>query len=167
MNDCAYCGRRMSKREEIEQGACNDCVQHLMHTPMLDIRQPGDVQLLCPEHGYIMTLTPEGVERFKAKGQPLCGKCKQPLIYSPALMGGGIAARSMLRHWVIYKHPRDFPRHWVVRTWHLVRDAGEPIHEAVGCLCDSLEEARDSVPPWSYNLGRFDADDPAIFEVWI
>lgn len=63
--------------------------------------------------------------------------------------------------WVIYDHPKDHPSHFVVRRW-----IGEtPDNKAL--LCETLEQARESLPPGLFNLGRFQQDDACILESWI
>lgn len=67
---------------------------------------------------------------------------------------------------VIYRHPRDFPNHWVVRA-QAVAPGGRVIAGTFGTLCDSLGEAREEIPEGLACIGRMDDDDPAIYEVWI
>lgn len=67
----------------------------------------------------------------------------------------------MIFCWVIYRHPSDFPDHWVTRIW---RD-GRP--DKIAALCDSLDEARRCVPPWSIKIERAECDDPVIYEMWL
>jgi hypothetical protein len=63
--------------------------------------------------------------------------------------------------WVIYRHPKDFPRHWVVRVFY-----GET-PSPVACLCGTIGEAREQVPRWSVKLAAHPDDDAVIFETWI
>lgn len=63
--------------------------------------------------------------------------------------------------WVIYRAPRDFPRHWVIRVWY-----GET-PEPIACVCDTIGEARECVPWGSVKLALHQEDDAAIFETWI
>ena len=63
---------------------------------------------------------------------------------------------------VIYDHPRDFPDHYVVRPFIL----DEP--QLVGCLCATLDEARDTVPAYAdFRSPPHPDDDPKIVETWI
>lgn len=65
--------------------------------------------------------------------------------------------------WVIYAHPRDFPRHFVVRTWY-GETAGTGIY-----LRNTLHQARQAV--WisggEVRLPRMSQDDSVIVESWI
>jgi hypothetical protein len=61
---------------------------------------------------------------------------------------------------VIYKDPRDYPGKFVVRRWWNHIPDREPM-----LVCDSLEHARTAIPIHAVYLGRFDEDDPAIYEV--
>jgi hypothetical protein len=63
--------------------------------------------------------------------------------------------------YTIYRTPRDFPRHWVVRVWWGM------VPEPVGCLCSTIGEARDCVPWGAVRLPKDPQDDPVIFEHWI
>ena len=71
--------------------------------------------------------------------------------------------------YVIYDHPRDCPNHWVVRRSFAGAKNGVAFtyFAAVGIACQTLEEARATLPSGLYNLGRSEADDPVIAEVWI
>ena len=61
----------------------------------------------------------------------------------------------------VYRSPRDFPQQWVVRVWWGFTP------EPIACVCDTLQEARESVPHGSILLPRQDGDDPVLFETWI
>lgn len=65
--------------------------------------------------------------------------------------------------WTIYRQPRDFPYHWVVRVWF--GEIPDPHH----ALCLSLISAREYVQQagGSFCLRRDPGDDPAIAESWI
>jgi hypothetical protein len=71
----------------------------------------------------------------------------------------------VLMQYVIYRHPDDHPRGWVVRAWGIVRGQREPV-QGEAAYVDSLSQARAHVPEGSINLGRFASDDPVIYEVW-
>ena len=49
----------------------------------------------------------------------------------------------MILH-VITERPSDFPRHYVVRQWLIEPGSMRP--RRIGCLFDSLEAARASMP---------------------
>jgi hypothetical protein len=68
--------------------------------------------------------------------------------------------------YVIYESPLDFPRKFVVRRW-LLDGAIATAERAALRVCDRLEEARTAIPAGAANIGRYQADDPAIREVWI
>jgi hypothetical protein len=72
----------------------------------------------------------------------------------------------ILSQYVIYDHPRDYPEHFVVRRWDVVSGMPEPVPCGEAVLADSLEDARNAVPPGFNNIGRFANDDPVILEVW-
>jgi hypothetical protein len=74
----------------------------------------------------------------------------------------------VLEHWVIYDHPLDFPKHFVVRLW-LIQAGRIEVTNGVW-LRDDLAGARAVIKancPGGYRLDRWDGDDPAIVEVWI
>jgi hypothetical protein len=73
---------------------------------------------------------------------------------------------SLLRQYVIYDHPRDYPDYFVVRAWEI--NSGIPIPLPFGnpVLTETLDEARAAVPVGFVNIGRFEEDDPVIVEVW-
>lgn len=68
--------------------------------------------------------------------------------------------------WTIYRHPSDYPRHYVVRQWW-VTDEGGVLHHAIGVLCDTLEEAREHVPAGAICFPRDPEDDAVIYETWM
>lgn len=67
--------------------------------------------------------------------------------------------------WVIYygasNHP---PGKWVVRAQD-VEGGGVRIRESF-VECDSLDEARATVPRGLYRMDRYPGDDPVIVETW-
>lgn len=70
-----------------------------------------------------------------------------------------------LEMWTIYRHPKDYPLHFVVRK-HVVDGAGSrPTPDF--SLHGTLDEARGAIPPYRYNLGRYAEDEPQIVETWI
>jgi hypothetical protein len=72
----------------------------------------------------------------------------------------------MLRLYVIYERPRDYPDHFVCRLWINSLAIDPPC-----AICSTLEEVRrklrHQVPAGLINLGRFPEDDPTIVEVWV
>jgi hypothetical protein len=71
--------------------------------------------------------------------------------------------------WVIYDHPTDFPDHWVVRK-QIVNLDSNLIYYYIACLCESLDEARQQIPP-GYRLYEYDrivaGADPHIHEFYL
>jgi hypothetical protein len=71
----------------------------------------------------------------------------------------------VLKMWVIYDHPRDFPDCFVARLWHVkagVTEATIAIRAA-----GTLSEVRGMLPMGLVNIGRRIADEPQIVEVWV
>lgn len=68
--------------------------------------------------------------------------------------------------WTIYVHPADYPGQFVVRRFACgafgVLPDKKPWH-----VCDSLEEARASIPDGLTSFARADDDDPCILETWL
>ena len=74
----------------------------------------------------------------------------------------------VMRQYVIYRFPRDYPGKYVVRAWSIVRGKQEPVpDEKPVAVVDTLEEARRAVPAGLFNLGRYDQDEHQIVEVWV
>lgn len=69
-----------------------------------------------------------------------------------------------LVQFVIYERPKDFPEHFVVRRWTITHGRTAP--DLVACLCSTLAEARETVPPDLVCMPRMDDDDAVIVEVW-
>ena len=66
--------------------------------------------------------------------------------------------------YVVYDHPRDYPRSFVCRVWYGERICGGTPH----MIAATIEEIRDALQSLGLvNMGRFAEDDPAIREVWI
>lgn len=68
--------------------------------------------------------------------------------------------------WTIYDHPRDFPHSFVVRGF-TIRAGVEPIPDQLPKLADTLDQARQHVPPGLYRMERQVDDDPNIVETWL
>lgn len=71
----------------------------------------------------------------------------------------------VLHMWTIYDHPPDHPRHFVVWAFDVTR-AGPVATDDIQ-LADSLDEARELVPPGLYCMARDPMDDPVIVETWL
>jgi hypothetical protein len=64
--------------------------------------------------------------------------------------------------WVIYDHPRDYPREFVARKWVGNEATPEVIcANSVGALRDALQHKGLS------RLARHSSDDPIIVETWL
>lgn len=66
--------------------------------------------------------------------------------------------------YTIYEKPADFPDAWVVRRWEATGDVED---RGVWCLAESLEAARESIPPDLICFTRSPEDDPTIVETWL
>jgi hypothetical protein len=73
---------------------------------------------------------------------------------------------NILTVWVIYRHPKDFPKSWVLRGQDACADGGIKPHAACH-VASSLDNARSGLPPGLVNIGRQPEDDAAIYECWI
>jgi hypothetical protein len=71
--------------------------------------------------------------------------------------------------WTVYAHPRDFPRHIVVRRFVVMRGRPEPLMAFTGCLYDTLFAARRDCRRngATVRLVRWEHDDPFIVETWV
>ena len=76
------------------------------------------------------------------------------------------AGEIVLRQWVIYDHPRDYPDGYVVREWHIVRGSDTPVVTDNARTAASIEGARAWVPEGLICIGRYPEDDPNIAAVW-
>ena len=71
-----------------------------------------------------------------------------------------------LRMYQIFRHPDDYPDHFVVRGFTINR--GIILADAAVHLCDTLEQARDALPDGIVvRLPREDDDLPSIVESWV
>lgn len=73
----------------------------------------------------------------------------------------GTDERDTLPIWVIYRHHRDFPAHYVARCWHM-----DTLTEKY-LIGRDLDAVRDLLPEGLVQLDRSDKDDPTIVEVWL
>lgn len=69
--------------------------------------------------------------------------------------------------YVVYDHPRDFPKHIVVREQH-AQPNGQIVASAEAFLYDTVEAMHAE---WSHRglfwYPRFENDDPCILGVWL
>ncbi len=66
--------------------------------------------------------------------------------------------------WTIYAQPKDFPEGYVVRRWMVGPGKASP---AEAYTAETLEDARQGIPPGLHRMERTPEDDPAILESWI
>lgn len=72
-----------------------------------------------------------------------------------------------LTMWVIYDHPTDYPKGYVLRSHYVLMDATQRVSE-IAWYASTPDELRAILPPGvGTNLGRRADDDPAILEVWV
>lgn len=70
--------------------------------------------------------------------------------------------------WAIYQYPDDYPRHWVVRVFH-IGSAPDPMPRTVE-LATTIEEARKLIPIKEQGLVRMmpsRRDVPSLRETWV
>lgn len=76
----------------------------------------------------------------------------------------------ILKSFVVYNNPSDYPGKHVLRQQDVVREDSVvrivPHKEPIAVV-DSLDEVREHVPQGLHNMGRMQADEPHIVEVWI
>jgi hypothetical protein len=70
-------------------------------------------------------------------------------------------SQKFIEIWTIYEKPRDFPDSFVVR---LFKNATPTI---VFYIADTLERARDYIPPDKQMLDRHPSDPASIVETWV
>ena len=71
-----------------------------------------------------------------------------------------------MTQWVIYKHPKDHPDHYVLRASYIT-DAHNIMVDPMAWKHKNVEVLRAIVPPGLVKLERHEDDDPAILEVWL
>lgn len=76
---------------------------------------------------------------------------------------------SVLIQYCIYRQPLDFPNHYVVRRWYIGVEEKKSyiLPDAYACLCQTLNEARLSVPRGLVCLSRELFDEWQIVETWM
>jgi hypothetical protein len=73
----------------------------------------------------------------------------------------------LLSIWVIYDHPEDYPDHWVVRRQQIQALRQDIATYGLPILCQTLDEARQRIPPGRTRIVRHPQDVPCIYETWI
>ena len=73
--------------------------------------------------------------------------------------------------WTIYDHPADYPHHFVVRSWRVAEADGcscvVVLVPGVGYIANTLDEAREKIPPGLSNVERMADDDGVVVESWL
>ena len=72
-----------------------------------------------------------------------------------------------MEQFVIYEKPTDYPDKFVVRRWEITSEGADP--KEVVDICDSLQEARDSIlahHPGFHRVPRDRDDNSVIVETW-
>jgi hypothetical protein len=73
-----------------------------------------------------------------------------------------------LSMWVVYQHPKDFPKHIVVREFRLLFPAGDVQPAMMAGLYDTVEDVMQDYDGRGLTwLPRYDEDDPVIAGVWV
>jgi hypothetical protein len=72
----------------------------------------------------------------------------------------------VLSSFTVYQSPRDCPGKFVVRRW-VIRGGPAPVPTNDVVVCDTLDEAREFVPPGLICFPRSEGDDPTIVETWM
>jgi hypothetical protein len=70
--------------------------------------------------------------------------------------------------YVIYDHPKDYPDHYVVRRWYVMRDDNSLYAEiSPTAVCTTRKEARLAIPAGCYPVDAPAEYDPVIIERWM
>ena len=69
----------------------------------------------------------------------------------------------VIRQYVIYEHPADYPEGYVVREWEIT--AGE-VQIGPAQPAATLEEARSLIPPGATQIEVGPQEDKTIIEIW-
>jgi len=72
-----------------------------------------------------------------------------------------------LTMYTIYDRPLDYPDHFVVRKWKIVRPDISPISDGILGISKTLEGARKLLPEGCACLARDASDEPQIVESWL
>jgi len=75
-----------------------------------------------------------------------------------------------MKYYVIYKYPKDYPDHYVVRMFTMQGDGSVlPSHEFDNGfnLAETLTQARDHIPSGLVCVPADKKDDPVIVETWL
>lgn len=86
----------------------------------------------------------------------------QPSHQRPAVVPQGA-----LVLFVVYDHPTDFPRSFVVRRQYVLEGGAVHVEPLPFAVEDTLERARAALPPGLHRIGRAPEDEPQIVETWL
>jgi hypothetical protein len=70
-----------------------------------------------------------------------------------------------LEIWTVYRNPKDYPGQFVARKCFAT--APKPTVTTDMFVADSLDEIHALLPRGLMRIPRYEADDPAIVEVWL
>lgn len=73
--------------------------------------------------------------------------------------------KRMLKMYTIFCKPSDYPNHYVVRRFHVIK--GETTPTFYVWICDTLDEARACIPDNLMLIPRDPDDAPALVESWV
>jgi len=71
-----------------------------------------------------------------------------------------------LEIWTVYSKPLDYPNFFVVRRAVVGRGVIVTDAEITG-FAETLELARELVPPGKLRIPRYEGDEPQIVECWL
>jgi hypothetical protein len=74
----------------------------------------------------------------------------------------------VLRNYVVYYHPLDFPDKWVVRGWSILPGGRLVPDPGATLVCDDYVDVEtEMMARGLYKLVRNPEDDPCIVETWL
>lgn len=87
---------------------------------------------------------------------------------SPSILGTWINAQTdgRLLQFTVYRHPLDYPHHYVIRAWYTVPKSVE-LEQGPAWTFDTLDAARLAIPQDMVVFARAPGDDPTIVETYI
>lgn len=115
----------------------------------------------CPECALISFNLEDVANRF-------CGHCKRfdgdgvrREVHAPEDLQ---APSDSLTFWVIYDHPADYPKGYVLRAQYALLEGIRL--SSIGWCGDTVDELHGLLPP-ATRIGPEPGDDPVILEVWM
>lgn len=73
---------------------------------------------------------------------------------------------NIIKQFVIYDHPKDFPSDFVVREFHITKGKILPMDE-VAFRCSEAEPLRKTLAQMGLEKVPVDEPNPIILEVWM